>query len=65
MQKKIYYKGIYLNFFISYNYNILSGGHFGFLQTKHKWRFKTEKEDLKLVPREQLSEKEVLQRDIC
>ena len=31
--------GIYLNFFISYNFNIVSSGHFGFLQ--HELGFKT------------------------
>ena len=39
-QKKIYYKGIYLNFFISYNFSIVSGGHFWFSLTKHEWGFK-------------------------
>ena len=34
--EKRYYKGIYLNFFRSYNFSIVSGGHFGFLQTKHE-----------------------------
>ena len=34
--EKRYYKGIYLNFFKSYNSSIVSGGHFGFLQTKHE-----------------------------
>ena len=41
--EKKYYKGIYLNFFISYNFSIVSGGHFRFLQTKHDWSCKTKK----------------------
>ena len=45
-----YYKGIYLNFFISYNCSIVSGGHFEILQKKHESGFKTLKEDLKWVP---------------
>ena len=43
IQKKRYYKGIYLNFFISYNFSIVSGGPLELLQTKHEWCFKTQK----------------------
>ena len=43
MQKKRNYKGIYLNFFISYNFSIVSGGHLGFLQTKHDEALKLKK----------------------
>ena len=52
------------NIFESYNFSIVSGGHFGFLQTKHEWGFKTLKEDMKWVRRKKSTENEVSQKNI-
>ena len=41
MQKKDIKKEYIWNLFISYNFSIVSGGHFWFLQTKHEWGSKT------------------------
>ena len=41
MQRKYIKKKYVWNLFISYNFSIVSGGHFVFLQTKHEWGFET------------------------
>ena len=65
--EKRYYKGINLNFFVSYNFSIVAyqAAILDFCKQNTNEALKLKKEDLKWVPRKKISEKEVLQRNLC